>query len=155
MRDVYIASVDISSVSAAKTLMYITAPATMCIELLEATVTNRSSSTSAQLEASLARITSLGTPTKSDLAASAVVKTEVGSANTSATVAYNVTASEPTYAANAIDKQGFNNLAGYRYDPLPEERAIIPPSATVGLKLSANPSASFDCTVQIVFREIG
>jgi hypothetical protein len=47
-----------------------------------------------------------------------------------------------------------SRLAGYYYDPLPEERPIIAPGATVGLRLTTAPT-SFNATARIVWREIG
>jgi hypothetical protein len=79
---------------------------------------------------------------------------EAGDAASACTVKADVTASEPTYASIGIDEQGVSSLAGYRYDPMPEERPIIAPSATVGVKLNAAPT-SFNATVKMVWREIG
>lgn len=67
MKGVYVAQCKISSLSAAKTLMYITAPAALCVEILGASVTNASNETNEQVEVCLQRISSLGTPTGTSL----------------------------------------------------------------------------------------
>ena len=59
------------------------------------------------------------------------------------------------YSASAIDRQGFNNLAGYFYNPIPEEKPIVSPSAAIGLRLLSIPSTGFNASVQITYREIG
>jgi len=154
MRGVFRVSQTISAVTTAKTLIYITAPSTAVLEILSARITCQDEDTSEQILAELNRIATLGTPT-----ATAVTPkpTEEGSAASGATAKYNVTASEPTYdgVADAIASGGANKLAGWEYIPLPEERAIIKPSDTVGLRLIDAIANSCDLTAEIVYREIG
>lgn len=153
MRGVYRASVQATGVTAAKTLLYVTAPATAAVEILSASITNVSNETSEQLEAALDRVSSLGTPTATTLTPS---KTENGDQVAGSTVKGNITASEPTYASNSQQgKEGFPSVGGWRYQPVPEERMIIPPSGTVGLRLLTTSLTSCDFDVEIVFREIG
>jgi hypothetical protein len=46
-------------------------------------------------------------------------------------------------------------VAGYYYDPKPEELAVIAPSASVGLKLLTTPVNTYTFDVVITIRELG
>lgn len=159
MRGVYVASYRIAAHTAAKTLMYLTAPAAAIVEILSARVSNESNETNEQIAACLQRITTLGTPTATTVTAA---KTEAGSAAAASTVKANVTASEPTYGAIAqgadildvFGLAGQPSLGGWEYVPLPEERLYIAPSGSVGIRLLAAVTA-FDLDVVLTFREIG
>lgn len=152
MLGVYAATAAVSGVSGAKTLMYITSPADAVVEILEVMVTNASVDNSEQHDFSIARITSLGTPTAT---AVTPAETEEGSAAAGSTVAANVTASEPTYAAVPLDYQGVSGLAGYQFFPPPEGRVYLSPSTSIGVRILSTPTSAFDARVQIKFREIG
>jgi hypothetical protein len=159
VRGVYTATYRIAAISAAKTLMYITAPTGAVVEILSARVTNESNETNEQLVACLQRVTSLGTPTAT---VCTPATTENGSSAAASTVKANVTASEPTYGASsqgadivgAHGMDGFSSLGGWYYDPTPEERLYVNPGATIGLRLLSTPT-SFDGVVRITFRELG
>lgn len=158
MKGVYRASIKISGLSTAKTILYITAPATKTIELLSAQIDNATVETNEQLEAVWQKVTTLGTPTATTITPS---KTEEGDQAATSTVKGNVTASEPTYGAESSGvypdshgRKGFASLAGYDFQPTPEERFYIPPSGTYGLRMISTPTA-FDCIVTATFREIG
>lgn len=153
MKGVYDAVIKISSLAATKTLIYITAPSSMVVEILSAEISNATNETNEQLEACLKRIGTLGTPTATTLTPS---KHENGDAAASSTAKGNVTASEPTYTANTeIGYSGFASLAGWRYDPIPEERPIIQPSGSMGLLLVTSTNTAFDALCRVTFREIG
>jgi hypothetical protein len=151
MRGVYTAHIDITGLSSAKTLLYIQAPATAVIEILSAMVTNLDTETSEQLSVGLFHVTTIGSPTGTSVIPEKHEKLDAASM---ATVLGDLTVEPTTYATNPIDKQGINNLSGFRYDPLPEERPIIPPSGAMGLRMLVAPN-SFNAAVSIVFREIG
>ena len=152
MRGVYTAYADITGLVAAKTLMYITAPATAAVEILSVHVTNENNNTAEQWIVSLHRISTLGTPTATTITAQ---KHENGDQVSACTCRSNVTASEPTYDSNApVDKQGVSNLAGFHYDPIPEERPVIAPSGSWGVRMLSTPSST-DVGVYVVYREIG
>ena len=158
MRGVYTASCEITSLSAAKTLMYVTAASTHALEILEAHVTNATNNTAAQLACLLQRITSVGTPTATDLKGASptqVCPEDVGDQASAVTACKgNVTASEPTYGGAVLDRQAVNNLGGYHFVPLPEDRPTVPPSGSIGLYLATAPtSGTFE--VEITWREIG
>ena len=154
MRGVYRLCDTISAVTTAKTLLYITTPATCVIEILSARITAQDEDTSEQIMAELNRIATLGTPTATTITPK---PTEELSAASAVTAKSNVTASEPTYddESAAIASGGSNKLAGWEYVPLPEERAVIKPSDSVGLRLIDAIATSTDLTAEIVYREIG
>lgn len=152
MRGVYTASYRISALAGAKTLMYITAPATAVVEIISASVTNESNETNEQLLCTFQTVNSLGTPTATTVTPA---KTEAGSSAAASTVKANVTASEPTYVSDTeIGREGWSSLAGWFFDPSDAEKPIIAPSATLGLRC-INAPTSFDGVVKITFREIG
>lgn len=152
MRGVYIAHTEISGVNSARTLMYLTAHSLSVIEILSISVTNADVETNEMISAGLFRISALGTPTATTL--TAIEKSEEGTSDTTATIKTNVTASEPTYNTNPLDKQGTPNLAGYFYDPTPEERPTVSPGKSIGIRLLSAPAA-FNCVVILKYREIG
>lgn len=151
MRGVYTAYIDITGISTAKTLMLIQSPSTAVVEIIGIHVTNLDVETSEQLSIGLFRVTTLGSPSGTAITAE---KHEPGDAAATATETGNLTVEPTAYSSNPIDKQGVNNLAGYHYDPIPEERPIIPPSGAYGVRLLVAPT-SFNCSVMVVFREIG
>ncbi len=161
MRGIYRVNYRISAVVAAKTLMYLTAPAAVSVDILAARITNESNETNEQMVAAWQRVTSLGTPTATTVTPA---KSEFGDQAAASTVKANVTANEPTYGAIAqgaaiIDVEGlmgFASLSGYFYQPTPEERLTIKVGETWGLRLIA-PAVplSFDCCIEVVFQERG
>lgn len=153
MRGVYTASYKISAISTARTVMYITAPAAAVVEVLEASVTNDSSSTSQQIEVAMQTIGTLGTPTATSVTPA---KSEAGDQASGSTVKGNVTASEPTYTASTEwGYEGANVLSGWFHQPIPEDRRYVAPGGSLGIRLLSTPNPTFDCQVRLVWREIG
>ena len=154
MRGVYDASALITSLVAAKTLLYITVPSTKIVEILSAAIENYSNAASEQMLATWQKVNSLGTPTATTLTCA---KHEDGDAAAGSVVKANVTALEPSYVADTeLGRKGFPSVAGYFFGGAPEERIYIPPSATYGLRLIAPAvPVSFHCLVRCTFREIG
>lgn len=153
MRGVYEATYKISNLAAAKTVLYLTAPASAVVEILGASLTNASNEVNEQIEACLQRIETLGTPTATTLTPAA---TEAGDQPAASTVQANVTADEPTYAANTVlGHEGAPSLGGWTYEPGAMERAIVPPGASIGLRLLVTPASAFDAIVRLRFRELG
>jgi hypothetical protein len=150
MRGVYTAATKIAALNASKTLAYLTAPATKAIEIIAVTVTNESNANNFQGQIAIQNITSLGTPT-----ATSVTPTphESGDQAAGSVTKFNVTASEPTYGT-VITQEGFASLVGYRHEPAPEERIIVTPNTSIGIRMITTPTA-FDCDVRVTFREIG
>lgn len=153
MKGVYTAKIRISAVTTAKTLIYITTPSNKVIEILSASITNESNETNEQLIATFQTISSLGSPTGTSLTPS---KHEPGDQSATVTAVGNVTANEPTYSSNTeIGIEGFSSLGGWYFDPIPEERPIVAPSSSLGLRLLNAPASSVDLVVKVTFREIG
>jgi hypothetical protein len=150
MRGVYTAATKIAGLNASKTLMYLTAPAGKPVEIMSFSVTNESNATNFQMQVAIANISSLGTPT-----ATSITPTphEAGDQAAASTVKANVTASEPTYGTT-ITQEGAASLNGYRHEPYPDERILIPAGASVGFRMITTPT-SFDCDVRLTFRELG
>lgn len=151
MRGVYTASIDISALSANKTVLLIQAASSCVIEIISASITNLDTETSEMLSVGLFHVTTLGSPTGTSVTPE---KHEKLDATSVATCTGNLTAEPTLYSSNPVDKKGVSNLSGYYYDPIPEERPIVPPSGAMGLRILVAP-ASFNCCASIVFREIG
>ena len=152
MRGVYTATINISPISAAKTLILLQNGANTVVEILSARVTNRSNETNEQLEVELTRVATAGSPTGTSITA---CKSEDGDAASACTVIGDLSAEPSSYATTPIDRQGMASLSGYDYTPIPEARAAISPSDYVGLRLITTPSSSFNCTATLTWREIG
>ena len=152
MRGVYTAQIPIASISGAKTLLVLRAPSNAVAEVLSASISNNNNDTPEQLEAGLFKITNIAsiagtavTPTKHEPLDGASVCGSSG----------NLSAEPSSYDSDAIDRQGWNNLAGYRYDPIPEERPIVGPTGAIGLRILGTIDTAFSGVAQIVYREIG
>lgn len=153
MKGAYTAQIAISSVTAAKTLLYITAASSRVVEIISAFITPSGSNTTNQnCRAAWQRIGTLGTPTGTSITPT---PTEYNDQAASSTVVGNVTASEPTYTSGVIHgHMGFSSLGGYQFTPVPEERPCIPPSGSWGLRL-LDSIASADLVVDVTFVERG
>lgn len=153
MRGVYTAKVDISSVSAAKTLLLGTNASTTVIEILRASVTNADQETLEQMRISLTRVNVLGSPVGATTPV--INKTEAGSAATGLTWYGNLSTEPTSYVTDDLDSEGVANLGGYYFDPTPEERPYIAPSGSFGLRLLDAPTNATRLIAKITYREIG
>jgi len=152
MRGVYTAEIEIASLSAAKTAILLECPSDSVLEIISGSITNMDTDSNEQLEAGLFTVTTKGSPAGTSITPE---KHETGDAASGVTATGDLTTEPTTYNSKGVDRQGFSNLAGYRYDPLPEEKPIVSPSGLIGLRLLAAPSAGFKAACQIVYREIG
>ncbi len=152
MRGVYTVEAAFTS-TGNKTLIYIECPTTCVAEVLSASLSNYNSTTSEQLRCGLYRVLNKGGP--SGPVAVSGVKHEKLDPTTNLTLWGNLNLEPTSYETYPIDEQGFNNLAGYRYDPTPEERPIIGPTGAVGLRLIGGSINTVTGVAQIVYREIG
>lgn len=151
MRGVYTSEAKLSAWAVARGLILIQAPAGKVVEIISAHIGDVGTNvTNQQLEARLSRVTTLGSAAGT---ANTPNPEEVGDQAAGSTIITGLTTDITTYGAN-IDHQGFASLAGYQFNPLPEERPIIQPSAYLILALVVAPT-SFDAVVQVKFREIG
>ena len=152
MRGVYEATVRVTGVTQAQTLLYITVPSNKVVEVLSAEITNATNETNEQCEGALQLVSLLGTPTAATITPT---KTEQGDQASACTVKGPVTASEPTYSAGVeLGAKGFASLAGYQYAPVPEERPVLAGGSTWGLRLLNNPSSA-NLNGVLRYREIG
>ena len=160
MRGVYVANYRIATVTTGpKTLMYVTAPAAVAVEVIAASVTNENNESNEQMILCIQKITTLGTPTATTITPA---KVEAGDQAAASTVKANVTASEPTYGAIAQGAaiadvhglQGIPSLNGWTLGDFVERRLVIPPSVSYGLRLVLT-VASVDLAIEWVFREVG
>ena len=154
MRDVYSWIYKISGVTAAKTLMYCTTDTVAHCEVLRLWVGNLGNDTNEQWDIRFESISSLGTPTATTISA---MQHEYNSGTALTTVKANVTASEPTYNGSAADLQsvgyeGSSGLAGYLWVPQPEEKLLLHPSSSWGLRL-LTAIASTDIVVGMTLAE--
>jgi hypothetical protein len=134
MRGAYCIDGKKTAVSAAATMCIITSASGKPVWITSAYLTFPGANvTNQQLEAEWAKITSLGTPTGTSQTPSPF---EQGDQAAASTVTVFITASEPTYSTAIVyGHQGFSSLAGWYFNPLPEERILIPSGGSWGLRL--------------------
>ena len=149
----YSVSMETSSISAAKTLLYLTTPNDMVVQIVSVEVVAPDDDTNEQMHCTLQRITTLGTPTAT---AQTAAPHASGDAAATVTIAGDVTASEPTYTANTeIGEAGAPSLTGYRQEwPDPHARPTVPPSSNIGLRLLTAPGTAKTLTVRMTFCEV-
>lgn len=148
MRGVYTVQANINGVTGQKTLMSIAAASGVVVELQHATITNANNETNQQIEAYLRRASADGTGTgatarpheANDQAATSTIKS-----------AHTVNA---TLTDGIFGHQGFATLAGYFWQPTPEERVYIKPNEAIALHIPTSGVTSFDAVATLTFREI-
>lgn len=151
MRGVYTASYRIGALASAKTLMYISASSGLVNEVQSASVTNESNETNEQLICAFQKISALGTPSGLVVAPTPHEFNDKASAST---VFANI-GNEPTYASGIlVGQEGYSSIAGWVFNPTPEERFYISPNDTWGLRILNAPTA-FDAVIRVTYREIG
>lgn len=141
------ALIDSRAVSTAITVLELTAPSTMALEITRAWMTQYSSATSAQMDVVLLRKAATITGTSIT-----PVPLSPGLAATSATAKRTATAEGTD--GDILAGDGVNVLTGWLWLPTPEERIIVPPSGRIAIKCpSAPPSATY--RYGMYYREIG
>lgn len=152
---IYTASLLISALAAARTLLYITVPTNRLVTLINSSVTNATNETNEQIRCTWQNISTLGTPTGTTLTPA---RHDLGDPVAGSTVVGNVTAGEPTYAANTeIGHEGAPSLSGWVFPSVPLPRDALPRFAGAsnwGLRILAAPTA-FDAVVRVTFGEEG
>lgn len=149
MGRMYTVLMDAVSVSAAKDLMRISAPATAALLLHEVKITQDASETSEQLPIQIQRSSTAGTGT-----AATPEKLDPGDAAASATAATNLTV-DTTISGSPLWRESQNVLNGWHYLPTPETRPVLAPSGILAIRLDAPPAAALTLTVVAVIEEIG
>lgn len=138
---------DTRTVATAITVLQLTAPSTMAVEILSASATQSTSVTSAAAEIALVRKSAAATVT-------ALTPLRLFPGGPAASSTGGRTATAEGTDTDLVIQEGFNILNGWVYTPVPEERIFVPPSAIIGLKFTAAPTSATWKT-RIVFREIG
>ena len=150
MRGVYAAHINISGMTTGKTAILLEAPATACLEILSASLTNATVDSNEQMEVELAAVNTKGSPAGTGISPGPMEPGDQASAG----AFLGDLSAEPTSYEDPVDAQGVSNLAGYHFDPVPEERPVVAPSGLIGLRLLTT-IASADMVAVIRFRQIG
>lgn len=136
------------SVSAAKDLLRLSAPADGVVVIHEVTVTQEASETSEQVAIQLMRASTDGTGTAATPRA-----LESGSPVFGGTAVINLTVDST--AGDILRREAANLLSGYKYLPTPELRPVISPSGRFVVRLEDAPAAARVMTVEVILEEIG
>ena len=128
------------------------------LEVLRVTVTQQGTATSQQLGVIVGQKASAfgtyvgATPSPSTLggAASGIAS---GTAGAAATAGVNASA-EGAGAVTNYYAEGFNNLNGFLWVPVPEERLIVPPDTAVIVKLVGTPTTLTGWNANLVYMEL-
>lgn len=150
MRGVYTASINIDALASSKTILLLRASSTSVIEVLGVQLSNRDNETNEQWEIGLYRTTTYGSPSGTSITPA---KHEILDSDSVATALGDLSG-EPTLYGAVLDIQGIASLGGYRFDPLPETRPIIPPQGAIGLRILNSPQSTA-VSASITYREIG
>ena len=151
MQGIYVAEIDIASMTTAKGLIYIAAPSDAAVEILSAHAGNADNDTNEQAEFSFTKVATIGSPAGTSITP---IGSENGSPAAGSTVLGNLTTEPTSYEGVDWDYQGVPLLGGYDFDPTPEERPVISPSGAAALRLRST-IASSKLICQVKFREIG
>jgi len=143
---IYLAQLAATSVSIAKTLVQINAPADAPIELLRAWV-SFNSVTSTAIEIGIKRVSTAGTGTSFT-----ALLLRQGNAAFGGTTTTDHTA-EGTIG-DVLMRSFVNYLNGFLYLPIPEERIIIQPSGRLSLYLPTAPGAAVTISAGVIFAEL-
>lgn len=148
MGRMYSVIMDAVSVSAAKDLLRLSAPADAVVVIHEVTVSQEASETSEQVAIQLMRASTDGTGT-----AATAKQLESGDPAFGGSAVANLTVD--TTAGDTLRREGANLLSGYKYLPTPEARPVISPSGRFVVRLEDAPAAARTMTVEVIFEEIG
>ena len=151
MRGVYTVEHEVS-VSAAKTLMFLTNASDMVLEILEASISITNVDATEQMNAELTHVTNAASAAGTSVIPA---KHEQGDVASSVTPLANLTVEPTAYEGESIDHDGFASVEGYHYEPIPESRPTVSPSASIGLRLLDAPAGATVMVAKIVYREIG
>ncbi len=152
----YTASFKTTSFTAARTLMYNEVHATKVVAVTSMEVSAPDNDTNEQLDCVLQNITSLGTPT-----ATTVTPTPHDDGNSAygGVVKAEVTASEPTYAADNVDefgRAGASSVGGWRWQAtVMHEWIWLSAASDWGLRILVAMGTSKALTVRMTFAEVG
>jgi len=137
-----------NSVSIAKDLMTVSAPATSVVVLHQAVLSQDASETSEQLPMQIHRVGNDGQGT-----VVTARKTLAGDAAFGGTSNVNLTTD--TTEGDILWRESQNILNGWNYFPTPEMRFTIPPDNEIAIRLDTAPTAALTLTLSAVIEEIG
>jgi len=143
---IYVARFDAISISTARTMVQVNAPATAILEIIRMWV-SFSATTSLATEIGVKRVTTAGTNTSFT-----PIKLHPADATSGATAGVNATA-EGTIG-DVIWREFVNQQSGWVYLPVPEERIVVGPSGRIALYLPTAPAA-VTVSAGIIWGELG
>lgn len=126
---------DSRSVTTAISILQITAPSTMVLEVVRAWCMQSTSTTSAQQDIELVRKTATVTGTS-------ITPVRLVTGDPTATFTALRTATAEGTEGDIPYGEGFNVLNGWLYVPVPEERIWVAPSGMLALKFPATPASA-------------
>lgn len=148
MGRLYSVLMDAVSISAAKDLLRLSAPADAVVVIHEVTVSQEASETSEQVAIQLHRASDDGTGT-----AATPKQLQSGDPAFGGTAVTDLTAN--TTATDILRRSAENLLSGYKYLPTPETRPVISPSGRFVVRLEDAPAAARTVSVEVILEEIG
>jgi hypothetical protein len=140
-----------TSISAARTLVELSAPSTMLLAVTRVVLGQTASETSEQNRFIIQRV--------SGTAATGTTRTpeekEPGGPAATATAKVNCTAEPGTFDGQPAYTEPFNWLNGVVYVPLEIDRIWVPPSGRLAIKVADAPSAALTMECLVDFLELG
>lgn len=147
MSRIYVVRLDSTNITAPKTLIQVTAPASMGLRLLRAWQGNDSSETSQQELAQIIRKTSGVT------GGTSFTPKPLQAGDPAATFTCSVAPTGEGTDGDVLISEPFNILNGWLYVPVPEERITVAPSGILALKL-ASVATAFVVTAGMIIEEL-
>jgi hypothetical protein len=147
----YVVSLLNQSVSAAITLCQIKASASQPLQLIEARISQSSSTTSAQQRAELVRKSAAATVTSYTPLLENTIDPAAGAAGS--TSGTGVNASAEGTDGDILMAWDFNVLTGLLWQPALEDRIWVPVSGIIALKFPGAPAAAITIDAQLKFIE--
>jgi len=143
-------------VATAITIIQVKAGTNSPLEILRAWCSQSASTTSAQGALALIRKSAAATVTAGSVGTTVLKRSpNSGTPDLSlGTSATGITATAEGTDSDEIYPDGFSNLGGWLYLPVPEERPIVPVGGIIALKFMAAPTSN-TFTAGIVVRELG
>lgn len=124
------------TVSTANTVLQLTAPSTMNLEILRVWIEQSSSTTSAMADAALVRKTATVT------GGTSITPSKLVPGDPAATTTAVRTATGEGTETDTLAAESFNILNGWLWIPTPDERPWVAPSGMVALRFTAAPTSA-------------
>jgi hypothetical protein len=150
---VYAVALSAISVSAAISLIQLKAGATVPLQIIRATISQSSSTTSTQQRAQINRKSAAATVTSATPVICGPVTDPAASA-AGGTSATGTNASAEGTDTNITFQDVFNYLNGWVYLPTPKEYTFVDATAIIALKLPAAPGSAVTLVANVLFEEL-